>query len=464
MQTQTGHQGHNSLKIVTGPLPDSEEATLLAMAKEMLAEGGPKAIRYDEPADTKGGPQSIVYTARHELISEALNDPARFCLDHYDRAIPDTKFFLTSDIEEYQRRRRLIWQAFGERRHAGRLDDFGVGNAVDEVTTMIVDDLNRRTGPVSQFDILREFNVLVTYYVSRRVFGVKGTRRPSLLIRLVQIAKWIQTRRKLNLTPASQEAHSMLCAAQLMIGQLFINFENRSKVLKSLGESASSEINGHIAHALESEKLSPSGSIITDLLAVKSADALKDIPEADLDRNIHAILLEFVGTMVVLVGNGFIKMLLHMQESGRSFADMAEQMRAPDKATAFINECMRIRCPTGRLKRVVAEDTDLCGVPVQKGQYVCLMVPEGCHDPRAFPDPERFDPDRDPRLYIHFSTHEGPHRCLGPYWSREVLRQMFLKLEQLDKLAFTTGKNGGLKYALKGEDSWPVTFSPRASG
>lgn len=463
MQANAGSQGDKTLKIVSGAFPDSDENALAAIAKEMLAEHGPKAIRFDEPESSKYEAKSIIYTARHELIVEALNDPGRFALHHYDRAIPGTKFFLTSDTDEYAKRRRMIWEAFGERRHAGTLEDFGVDEAADQVTSMIVNDLNRRRGKTSEFDIIRAFNVLITYYVSRRVFGLAGTRNPPLLIHLVQILKWVQTRRKLALTPASQEAHAMYTAAQLVIGQLFVNFENRSRLLKFLGDGASSYLRKRFDHAIEKEKASPSGSILTELLQLKGTDALKDLSEADFNRNMYGIILEFVGTMVVLLSNGFNKMLLHMHETGLSFAEMGAHMHDPFHASAFLNECMRVRCPTGRLKRISAQDTELCGVPVRKGDYLCLMVPEGCHDQRVFPDPETRNLSRDPRSYIHFGPHEGPHSCLGPYWTREVLRQMFLKLATLDDLKFKTGNGSGLKSALKSEDSWPVTFSPRGA-
>ncbi|HIG21792.1 cytochrome P450 [Henriciella sp.] len=458
MPTKETGSAQAGLKIVTGKLPDGDKDQIASIAAQTLAPDGPKAIRYDEPAGGKHPAKSVIYSARHELVVEALRQPDRYALHHYDRSIPDTKFFLTSDIEEYQKRRRLIWNAFGEQRHAGKLDDFGVGAHADQVTTMIIEQIRARAVDRMEFDILREFSVLVTYYVSARAFGVYGTRNPSLLIHVFQLLKWLQTRRKLNLTPISQEAHAVMGAAQLMIGHLFANFEQRNGLLKFLGVSAARQLDRHIDRAVRMEADSPSGTIITELLKVKDSPALQDIPPGDIDRNIHGILFEFVGTMVVLVGNGFAQCLHQLKRSGMSFREVGLLMQDQPAATAFINECMRMKSPTGHLKRIASTDVELCGVPVRSGDYLSLMIPEACHDPRAFPKPDVFDPGRDPRLYIHFGPHDGPHGCLGPNWSREVIRQMFVKLGSLDALDFISGDKRGLRKAFDSEDSWPVQF------
>ena len=58
-----------------------------------------------------------------------------------------------------------------------------------------------------------------------------------------------------------------------------------------------------------------------------------------------------------------------------------------------------------------AEDTDIAGVPVPKGQSVLILTGAANRDPGRFPNPGRFDPTRTENHHYAFSA--GPHYCLG---------------------------------------------------
>lgn len=85
-----------------------------------------------------------------------------------------------------------------------------------------------------------------------------------------------------------------------------------------------------------------------------------------------------------------------------------------------IKESMRIFPPVPTLGRILSEDVQLDQYLIPKGTSVTIQVYYLHRDPRFFPEPERFDPDRflpenlegrNPFAYIPFSA--GSRNCIG---------------------------------------------------
>ena len=73
--------------------------------------------------------------------------------------------------------------------------------------------------------------------------------------------------------------------------------------------------------------------------------------------------------------------------------------------------------------RNVAQDGEFHGISLKAGERVTLMLPVGNLDPGLFPDPQRFDVDRDNKVHMTFNT--GPHRCIGSHLARIELNVLF---------------------------------------
>jgi linoleate 8R-lipoxygenase/9,12-octadecadienoate 8-hydroperoxide 8R-isomerase len=67
-------------------------------------------------------------------------------------------------------------------------------------------------------------------------------------------------------------------------------------------------------------------------------------------------------------------------------------------------------------------------------------------DPKAFPEPEKVNLDRDLDSYIHFGL--GPHQCLGYGVCKIALSTMFKRIGRLDNLRRAPGPQGELKKIL----------------
>lgn len=86
----------------------------------------------------------------------------------------------------------------------------------------------------------------------------------------------------------------------------------------------------------------------------------------------------------------------------------------------FIKECMRMFPPFPAIGRECCKDTTLFGHTIPAGSSVGILILYVHRDPKHWPNPDVFDPDRflsenskgrHPCAYIPFST--GPRNCIG---------------------------------------------------
>lgn len=107
--------------------------------------------------------------------------------------------------------------------------------------------------------------------------------------------------------------------------------------------------------------------------------------------------------------------------------DLWEALAAdPASIPTAVEELLRWITPINNMFRVVAEDTDIDGVPVRAGGQVALVYPSANRDERVFADPETIDLGRDPNPHISFGL--GTHFCLGAHVARLVLRVVLERL------------------------------------
>jgi len=83
-----------------------------------------------------------------------------------------------------------------------------------------------------------------------------------------------------------------------------------------------------------------------------------------------------------------------------------------------IEESLRFNTSAQRFKRVVMRETCLHGKTLRIGDKVALAFGSGNRDERKFPDPDRFDIDRNPQGHLGFGS--GKHFCLGSQMARLV--------------------------------------------
>ncbi|MFI9385859.1 cytochrome P450 [Kutzneria sp. NPDC052558] len=68
--------------------------------------------------------------------------------------------------------------------------------------------------------------------------------------------------------------------------------------------------------------------------------------------------------------------------------------------------------------RFAAEDVEIGGVTIPRGEPVSVSMLSANRDPEAFPDPDRLDLTRAPGALGHLAFAHGPHFCLGAALAR----------------------------------------------
>jgi cytochrome P450 len=119
-----------------------------------------------------------------------------------------------------------------------------------------------------------------------------------------------------------------------------------------------------------------------------------------------AVLLLVAGheTTVNLIANGMLTLLRHREWLERLRRDGA-------LAPRVVEELLRFEPPVHFRTRKTLAAIDIAGMTIPKGAPLVLLFASGNRDPKRFPHPDLFDPDRADNP--HFGFGGGPHYCVG---------------------------------------------------
>jgi cytochrome P450 len=108
---------------------------------------------------------------------------------------------------------------------------------------------------------------------------------------------------------------------------------------------------------------------------------------------------------VNLITNGMLTLLRH--------PDVLDRLRRePGMITGLVEELLRYEPPVQMLSgRATLADIDIADTTIPAGSPLALVLAAGSRDPKRFPDPDRFDPDRADNQHLGFGG--GIHICFG---------------------------------------------------
>ncbi|WP_243725567.1 cytochrome P450 [Actinomadura rubrisoli] len=170
---------------------------------------------------------------------------------------------------------------------------------------------------------------------------------------------------------------------------------------------------------LPPEALQAIGALVgyyTELTVERSKERRGDLLSGLLDaaegedrltpEEIVGVLILLVGagieTTMLLLGNAWHAAWRHPEQRARAFAGRVED---------WVEETLRYDPPTQALARTATEEIELHGVKIPADARVLLLTGSANRDPDVFPDPDRFDLDRDTGSSLAFGN--GRHHCLG---------------------------------------------------
>jgi cytochrome P450 len=184
---------------------------------------------------------------------------------------------------------------------------------------------------------------------------------------------------------------------------LFIGSSRTSPEKYDTAEAATREMAAFFQRLIDARRARPEADLLSELVHLQdeSGDRLADD--------------ELIGTCIMLLFAGHETTTNHIANGLHAlmrFPGEAARLRAePGLAAAAVEELLRYDGPSGAQVRVVSQTHELHGKRLEAGQRVFIMLNAANRDPRAYPDPDRLDLDRDGLPHLSFGF--GIHICLG---------------------------------------------------
>lgn len=178
------------------------------------------------------------------------------------------------------------------------------------------------------------------------------------------------------------------------------------------------------------------GDILSMLTSARYADTGETMPGEQIRDEVLTVLLGGSETSATSMSWIFYELSQHPEVESRLHAEIDEALQGRPITLADIprlpyldqvlNETVRRHSPTWLFMRATTEDVKLGGVTIPSGAEVIMSMTALHRDPRLFPDPLVFDPERwaDPEMagvlspkcaFIPFGA--GVHKCIGDHFA-----------------------------------------------
>ncbi|MBW7884466.1 MAG: cytochrome P450 [Caldilineaceae bacterium] len=349
------------------------------------------------------GAARMWFITRYEDVVAALRDHKRFVKDVRNTLTPEeqaripappplyqllTHHMLNADGATHARLRALVNKAFAARRV----------ERLEPRLRAIANELIDKVQPHGRMEIIHDFSLPFSITVIAELLGVP-----------------------------SRDHHRYRAWSRALVAPSADPSRNERKTarLRSIME----DFTTYLRRLCTERQRNPQDDLITSLL---EADEAGDrLSEEELFSMV--LLLTVVGheTSVYLIGNSVLTLLQH--------PDVQTHLRnCPEEIPAAIEELIRYDGPVERATmRFAAEDVELHGYTIRRGDAVSLVLASAHRDPAAFPDPDRLDLARDGNRHLGFG--HGVHYCVGAPLARlEACVALELLLRRLPGLQLAT--------------------------
>ncbi len=133
----------------------------------------------------------------------------------------------------------------------------------------------------------------------------------------------------------------------------------------------------------------------------------------------------------------------------------------PSLIPSAIEEMLRYETPVMGVVRVVMEDTELGGCPINKGDRVMMMLGSVNTDEAALDDADEVRLDREVNRHVAFGG--GIHRCLGSHLARQELRVALREWHRrIPEYAVAPGHTLVFTPAIRSIEHFPMVFTAAA--
>lgn len=177
------------------------------------------------------------------------------------------------------------------------------------------------------------------------------------------------------------------------------------------------KLDAYFTELMEDRRVSPRDDLISDMVQAQANGGSFD--DDELRTNLQALLVGGNLTTTDLIGNGVWLFLNHPEQMEALKAD-------PGLASAAVEEVLRYEAPVQATSRIVSENREVAGCPMQKSQPVFMSLAAANRDPSKFESPEAFDITVKRASHVSFGG--GAHICIGAPLARIEARRVYQKL------------------------------------
>jgi cytochrome P450 len=452
MQQASAHtDADRTLTLPNGPVRKTRRAEAWAQLQIVMRPVQTVMSRFAEYGDVYRVQQgtSALYVVRHpDHIREILTtraasfDKGHAAFQRLSLVLGDA--LLTSDGDRWRRQRRLVQPAFAR----PRLAEYS--NAMVDETARAVERLSEvaraaeRRGRQGRCELSREMNSLTLAIVTRTLFGHVSHESERNAQAMLELNRWFGTPPMLlrvmpRMAARFKRAVSTLDdAIEQVIAARRLATDGRADLLSAL----------MLARDADGEMLT----------ARELRDQLLTLYVAGHETTSHAL----TWTLYLLDKHPDVLARLDAEHAavlaGRlpTFDDLA----ALPYTELVIKEALRIYPPAFVVPRRASEDTSIGPYAVPKGSEVVIWLYCTHHDPRWYPDPQAFQPERfsaareaERPKYAYLPFGAGQRACIGQMFATIEAQLILATLLPRLRFEYTARRAPGLRLG--------VTLAPR---
>ena len=275
---------------------------------------------------------------------------------------PFMKNVLFVDPPDHTRLRKLVQQAFTPKfveQLRGRIQEIADG---------LLDDVEERVGGEREMDLIDDYAFPLPITVIAEMLGIPASDRGKF-------RRWSNTAIETDASPEYAE-------------KLEVQMREFADYLREL---------------FEKKRVEPGEDLITRL--VRAEEEGEKLGEDELLAMVFVLIVAGHETTVNLIGNGTVALLRN--------PDQLEKLKAdPSLLEDAVEELLRYDGPVETsTMRYAAEDVELGGKVIPRGEVVLAVIAGADRDPRRFDRPDQLDITRTGNRHLAFG--KGIHYCLG---------------------------------------------------
>jgi cytochrome P450 len=340
-------------------------------------------LRADEPVSWVES-VGLWLVTRWDDVNHVIKSPDIFTAETEPSTLNRTfgKNLLGSEGAYHQRIRSIIQPWFRNQ---------AIGHYPAEIITPIANELIDTAAPKGEIELASEFAEPLSVRVLKRATGLGDAVDDDTLRR------WFR---------------------ELALGAA--NFEGDAEKQR-VADAASQEVNDTVAPILERLQDAPDDTLLSSMLHTEIEG--ERLAQEEIQANLKVMIVGGLQAASDLISLATWALLSHPDQAARVAAD-------PELVPHAVEEGARWYSPVGTSTRQTTRDTELRGVPLEKGSLIAAVLSSANRDEQHWTDPDRYDIDSHRRPHLAFAG--GAHVCVGALLGRHEARTALRTL--LDRL------------------------------